>query len=117
MGATRMYGAVMGDSFTNPPGEQLKGNVTNVDNKKRFDTVANVGVKSYVRNDIGDDKQRMGLIAQELKAAIGETTPDVTTLVVQFGDIQTIDYSMLVCILWGAIKELQTHASIVINTH
>lgn len=67
MGATRIYGTV--------------------DNKKCLDIVAIVDVKSYMRNDIGDDK-KMGLIAQELTADISATLPDIKQRVVQSGDIQ-----------------------------
>lgn len=56
MGATRIDGAVIGDSFTSPADEQLKQRVSIVDNKKRLDIVASAVVKSNVRNSIDDVK-------------------------------------------------------------
>lgn len=40
---------------------------------------------------------------------ISEEMPDITHLVVPSGAIQTIDYSRLVCILWGATTALVKH--------
>lgn len=76
-----------------------------LDDKLRLDIVKSVVVKDYIRADI-DEQNRLGLFAQELQAAVSENVPSIESQVIQSGDILTVNYGGLVCILWGAIKEI-----------
>ncbi|MFX4226588.1 MAG: tail fiber domain-containing protein [Porticoccaceae bacterium] len=65
-----------------------------------------VHVKTYARTDLAPGK-RIGFIAQDVQGSLprtGEfanlvgTRPD--------GELLTLDYSRLVCVLWGVVKNL-----------
>ena len=74
------------------------------DCKNIFDSV---DVKTYVRKDISGT--RLGFIAQDVE----ENLPDEFANIIgmKYGGDQpllSLDYSRLVCVLWGVCKGLQT---------
>lgn len=51
-------------------------------------------------------RKRIGFIAKEIKESLGEKLPDISNIVVESGDNLVLHYGRLVCILWGALKEI-----------
>jgi len=71
----------------------------------------NVDVKTYVRKDLPGT--RLGFIAQDVE----ENLPDefANLLGMQYGGdepLLSLDYSRLVCVLWGVCKQLQTRIDV-----
>ena len=73
-----------------------------------------VEVKTYERNDLGGQK-RVGFIAQEIEAVLPEYYKHIVGEgTIQKGEtedgepieetIKTVDYSRLVCVLWGRLQ-------------
>ena len=74
-----------------------------------------VEVMTYERNDLGGQK-RVGFIAQEFEAVLPESYRHIVGQgTISKGDteegepetIKVIDYSRLVCVLWGVCKGLK----------
>ena len=119
---------VCSTSFTNNSDSKLKDNhqIANLDEIQNiFDKI---DVKTYERNDL-QNKKRVGFIAQDFdkvlpeyfKHIVGDGTIQRTTES-EVEDIKTLDYSRIVCILWGSLKksnkqiaELETRLDYYIN--
>ena len=76
-----------------------------------------VDVKTYERNDLNSQK-RVGFIAQEIEAVLPESYRHIVGQGTISRDkteegesieetIKTVDYSRLVCVLWGVCKNLE----------
>lgn len=49
----------------------------------------------------------IGFIAQDIHEAVSHEIRDITNLVDTAGDVYSRDWSRLVCIVWGDVKDLQ----------
>jgi hypothetical protein len=66
-----------------------------------------VEVKTYERTDLAPGK-RIGFIAQDVQGSLPEEFANlVGTRPSGLGEVLTLDYSRLVCVLWGVVKNLQ----------
>ena len=70
-----------------------------------------INVKTYERNDLQNQK-RVGFIAQDFDKVLPEYFKHIVgdgtiqrTEESEVEDIKTLDYSRIVCILWGALKK------------
>jgi hypothetical protein len=109
---------VCNTSFTNNSDSKLKDDqqpADLVEIQRVFDAIQ---VKTYMRNDLGDQK-RIGFIAQEIEAALPEQFKHIVgngTLKRSEESeeelIKTIDYSRLTALLWGMVKNLQNRIEI-----
>jgi hypothetical protein len=71
-----------------------------------------VSVKTYTRTDLAPGK-RIGFIAQDIQGSLpgtGEFANLVGTRpeTADAGELLTLDYSRLVCVLWGVVKNLSS---------
>jgi hypothetical protein len=95
-----------------PSDQRLKEDIetANYDDCER--AFKNIDVKTYRRNDINTDKYRLGLIAQEVEANIdNDKWSNIVSPFEMEGHDETlkgVDYSRMVCILWGYCKKLET---------
>jgi hypothetical protein len=67
-----------------------------------------VEVKTYERTDLAPGK-RIGFIAQDIQQSLpAEFANLVGTRPSGDGELLTLDYSRLVCVLWGVVKNLSS---------
>ena len=92
-----------------PSDESVKENIQPADLEEIQRIFEAVEVKTYIRNDIEEESSRIGFIAQDLHNSIGEASL-FQNLVhpIDRGEDQPqllgIDYSRMVTILWGVVK-------------
>jgi hypothetical protein len=93
--------------FTSTSDESIKENVQNASVDECTKIFQSVDVRTYVRNDTPG--QRIGFIAQEIQQSIPAEFGNIVGA--QYGGnmpLLSLDYSRLVCVLWGACKKQKT---------
>jgi hypothetical protein len=101
--------------FASTSDESIKENIQNASIDDCKDIFDNVDVKIYNRTDIGGN--RIGFIAQNIQENL---TPEFANIIsTQYGDVPllAVDYSRMVCILWGAVKTLEQRITILENNN
>lgn len=98
MGDARVFGTAIASSSISPSVEQSKYDIASLQHKLCLDIVKSVDVNEYTQEDI-DEQTSIGLFAQELQAALSEQLPHTANLVVQSGDMLSVDSGGLVCIM------------------
>jgi len=104
---------VCAGTVTQNSDRQLKEDIRDADIQSITSVFDSVNVRTYKRNDYETTRTRIGFVSQEVEAAlptefqnmVGEYTKE------QEGKdpiaLKTLDYSRLVCILWGVCKNQQ----------
>ena len=98
---------VTATGYASTSDRSIKGEIKNAsldDCKNIFDSV---DVKTYVRKDISGN--RIGFIAQDIQEHISPEFDNIIST--QYGGdkpLLAVDYSRLVCVLWGVCKNQQT---------
>ena len=105
-------------SFCSSSDSKLKSNQALANLSDMQDIFNSVNVKTYDRIDLNGQK-RVGFVAQEIEAVLPESYRHIVgDGTIQRGDdeeaetIKTVDYSRLVCILWGVCKGLTSRIEV-----
>ena len=117
---------VVNTSFTNNSDRSLKYDIEDINENDCLHILENVNAKTYKRNDLNDNKSRIGFIAQDIQANLNDKWSNLIGINKHGSDMQgcddmiedketlTLDYSRLTTILWNIcqnqekrIKDLQ----------
>ena len=94
--------SVSGTSFISTSDSSIKDYVKNASSDDCKSIFYNVDVKTYIRKDMTGT--RIGFIAQDIKANL---PIEFDNIVSTSNSLLAVDYSRMVCVLWGVVKNLQ----------
>uniref|UniRef100_UPI004049C80D tail fiber domain-containing protein n=1 Tax=Flavobacterium sp. TaxID=239 RepID=UPI004049C80D len=103
--------AILTGSLTQNSDASLKDNVEDVDLTDCMNMLENINVKTYTRNDMEEGNQRLGFIAQDVKAYLPDKFDNIigsNNITDEHGEnskeIMTMDYTRMVCVLWKIVQ-------------
>lgn len=103
-------GTCTASSFPTSSDERLKDNVSIVSPDVCESIFNSIDVKEYNRNDLENEPFRLGFIAQDVESSIsGQNWTNIVHEINKDDEIyKGIDYSRMVCVLWGYCKKLES---------
>ena len=104
---------VCAGTVTQNSDRQLKEDIRDADIQSITSVFDSVNVRTYRRNDYEATRTRVGFISQEVEAALPTEFQNIVGEYTKEEEgkdpiaLKTLDYSRLVCILWGVCKNQQ----------
>ena len=104
---------VCAGTVTQNSDRQLKEDIRDADIQSITSVFDSVNVRTYKRNDYETTRTRIGFISQEVEAALPTEFQNIVGEYTKEEEgkdpiaLKTLDYSRLVCILWGVCKNQQ----------
>jgi len=104
---------VCAGTVTQNSDRQLKEDIRDADIQSITSVFDSVNVRTYRRNDYETTRTRIGFISQEVEAALPTEFQNIVGEYTKEEEgkdpiaLKTLDYSRLVCILWGVCKNQQ----------
>jgi hypothetical protein len=126
-GNISLTGTIIGDGSFNFSDERIKTNIQTLDPNTAKTMFDKIEVKTYDRtfheNESNVVNPRIGFLAQDItkmfeshedlsisntKENFVKTQKSLTMRGTEFGDFQSVDYSRMVTILWGTVKQMDS---------
>jgi hypothetical protein len=102
-----VVGAITASQYFSSSDRSLKSDIEDASLQSCQEVFDAVEVKTYERTDLAPGK-RIGFIAQDVEQSLpAEFANLVGTRPSGLGEVLTLDYSRLVTVLWGVVKNLQ----------